>query len=161
MAIAYIAIGANLGDPLAQAESALAALALLDTTSIVATSSWYRSESLNPGQPDYLNGVACVQTALEPAALLSALQAIETAHGRQRLERWGPRTLDLDLLLYEGLVLDTPFLTLPHPQLTKRSFVVVPLLEIRPDLALPDGRRLSDIAGALDSRGLARWQQNQ
>jgi len=161
MAIAYIGIGANLGNPLVQAQSALEAIEQLETTSVVATSTWYRSRSLNPGQPDYLNGVTCIETSLEPATLLTALQVIENDHGRVRLERWGPRTLDLDLLLYDNIVLDTPILTLPHPQLPQRNFVVMPLLEVCPELRLPDGSRLADIAAQLNTGGLARWQQNQ
>ena len=161
MAVAYIAIGANLGNPLAQAQSALEAIAQLDATAIVATSTWYRSHSLSPGQPDYLNGVTCVETTLEPVTLLTALQVIENDHGRERLERWGPRTLDLDLLLYNDIVLNTQTLTLPHPQLTQRNFVVMPLLEVCPGLQLPDGRSLADIAAHLNTAGLARWQQNQ
>jgi 2-amino-4-hydroxy-6-hydroxymethyldihydropteridine diphosphokinase len=98
-------------------------------------------------QPDYLNAVACLETGLDAPALLTALQEIERAHGRQRRpdRRWGPRTLDLDLLLFGDRVMTTPELTLPHPGLTERAFVVEPLLELAADLRLPDGRVLLDL----------------
>lgn len=161
MANAYVAIGANLGDPLAQAQSAIAHIAALSSTRIITASSWYRSKAVGPRQPDYLNGVVRIETALSPIELLDELQQIELAHGRQRLQHWGPRTLDLDLLLYDGISLQSERLTLPHPQLTGRSFVMVPLLEIAPQLVLPDGRDLATVAAELGEDGLARWQQNQ
>lgn len=161
MASAYVAIGANLGDPLAQAQSAIKHIAALPSTCVTATSSWYRSTAIGPEQPDYLNGVVRIETALSPIELLDGLQRIELSHGRQRLQHWGPRTLDLDLLLYDSISLHDERLTLPHSQLTHRGFVVVPLLEIAPQLVLPDGRDLASIAAELGRDGLARWQQNQ
>jgi 2-amino-4-hydroxy-6-hydroxymethyldihydropteridine diphosphokinase len=158
MATAYIAIGANLGDPRAQAQSAVSQIADLPSTRMVTLSSWYRSKALSAGQPDYLNGVVCIETGLSPIELLDELQRIELAHGRERLEHWGPRTLDLDLLLYDNISLQTQRLTLPHSQLTSRNFVVIPLLEIAPRLTLPDGRALAAIARQLDGNGLAGWQ---
>jgi 2-amino-4-hydroxy-6-hydroxymethyldihydropteridine diphosphokinase len=161
MATAYVAIGANLGDPLAQAQSAVTHLAALPETRVVAVSSWYRSAAIGPAQPDYINGVASITTALSPLDLLDSLQHIELAHGRQRLQHWGPRTLDLDLLLYDNLILQSERLQLPHPQLTLRNFVVIPLREVAPQLMLPDGRDLVTLTTSLGSDGLARWQQNQ
>jgi len=161
MATAYVAIGANLGDPLAQAQSAVSQLAALPGTQVLAVSLWYRSAAIGPAQPDYINGVAGITTTLPPLDLLDSLQQIELTHGRQRLQHWGPRTLDLDLLLYDNLVLHSERLQLPHPQLTLRNFVVVPLFEIAPQLVLPDGRDLSMLVASLGSDGLARWQQNQ
>lgn len=161
MAVAYIAIGANLGDPLAQVQSALQHIDRMPETAVTATSSWYRSEAIGPAQPDYLNAVTRISTSLDPVALLDALQQIEHTHGRQRNIHWGPRTLDLDLLLYDRIVLHTDRLTLPHPQLALRNFVLIPLLEIAPDLLLPDGSSVAGLAAQANHDGLAAWQQNQ
>jgi len=158
MATAYIALGANLGEPLAQALSALRQIAALSETRITATSSWYRSKAIGPQQPDYVNGVARIETTLLPLALLDSLQQIELAHGRERLQHWGPRTLDLDLLLYDQLTLHSERLTLPHPQLALRNFVLVPLLEIAHQLVLPDGRNVTTLVTQLGHDGLAHWQ---
>lgn len=161
MATAYIAVGANLGDPLAQAQSAVSQIARLPSTRMITLSSWYRSKALSDGQPDYLNGVLCIETGLSPIDLLDELQRIELAHGRERREHWGPRTLDLDLLLYDNIRLQTERLTLPHSQLTARNFVVIPLLEIAPHLTLPGGHPLAAVATQLGGNGLAGWPQNQ
>ncbi|MBI3349939.1 MAG: 2-amino-4-hydroxy-6-hydroxymethyldihydropteridine diphosphokinase [Burkholderiales bacterium] len=132
---AYVGLGANLGaDLLATLTQAAQALAALPDTRLLALSSAWRSAPIDAGGPDFLNAVAALETGLPPLELLDALQAIEQAHGRERPYRNAPRTLDLDLLLYGGLVLDTPRLTLPHPRLAERAFVLRPLLEIAPDL---------------------------
>lgn len=152
---AYIGLGSNLDDPVRQLQRAWAALAHVPQTQRVACSRFYRSAPLGPqDQPDYVNAVAALDTTLAPAALLDALQAIETAQGRVRLRRWGPRTLDLDLLLYGHEVLSTPRLTLPHPGLGVRNFVLYPLAELDPDLVLPDGRTLAELLEQCDSAGL-------
>jgi len=161
MATAYIALGANLGEPLVQTQRALKQIAALPETHVTATSSWYRSRAIGPQQPDYLNGVVRIETTLPPLALLDALQQIELAHGRERQLHWGPRTLDLDLLLYDRLTLHSERLTLPHPQLALRNFVLVPLLELAPQLVLPDGRDIATLVTRLGHDGLAHWQQNQ
>lgn len=161
MATAYVAIGANLGDPLAQARSAVAQLAQSPHIQVTATSSWYRTAAIGPQQPDYLNGVIRIETSLPPIELLDHLQQVELAHGRQRLQHWGPRTLDLDLLLYDAQTLSSERLTLPHPQLPLRNFVLIPLLEIAPGLVLPDGREVAALTAQLGRDGLAHWQQNQ
>jgi 2-amino-4-hydroxy-6-hydroxymethyldihydropteridine diphosphokinase len=161
VATAYIAIGANLGDPLAQAQGALKQIAALPATRVTATSSWYRSKAIGPQQPDYLNGVTRIETSLSPLDLLNSLQRVELEHGRERLQHWGPRTLDLDLLLYDELILQSARLTVPHPQLALRNFVLVPLLEIAPQLVLPDGRDIAALVAQLGHDGLAHWQQNQ
>jgi len=161
MATAYIAIGANLGEPLAQAQNALQQIAALPETRVTATSSWYRSKAIGPQQPDYLNGVVRIETTLAPLALLDGLQQVELAQGRERIQHWGPRTLDLDLLLYDQLTLHSARLTLPHPQLTLRNFVLVPLHEIAPQLALPDGQHIAALVTQLGHDNLALWQQNQ
>jgi len=129
--IAYIGLGSNLGDPLAQVRSGLQALAGLPHSRLLRSAGLYRSAPLGPsGQPDYINSVAALETELPPLELLCELQRIEDAHGRVRAERWGPRTLDLDLLLYGELQLDTPELVIPHPEIARRSFVLRPLGEL-------------------------------
>jgi 2-amino-4-hydroxy-6-hydroxymethyldihydropteridine diphosphokinase len=135
---AFIGLGANLGQPLAALRAAFVALEALPGTRLVAVSSLYRSAPIDSSGPDYLNAVAAVQTTLEPPALLQQLQAIEQAHGRERPYRNAPRTLDLDLLLWgEDQRIQTPTLTLPHPRLHQRAFVLLPLLEIEPAARAP------------------------
>lgn len=135
----FVGLGANLGDAAATLAAAVRALDALPGTQRVATSSLWRSAPLDAGGPDYLNAVAELRSALDPAALLQALQAIEAAHGRERPYPNAPRTLDLDLLLHGDTVLATPMLTLPHPRLHQRAFVLEPLAEIAPGLLLPAG----------------------
>lgn len=133
---AYIGLGANLGADLgATLTQAALHLAALPQTQVVALSSLWRSAPVDAEGPDFVNAVAALDTELAPAALLDALQAIEFAHGRERPYRHAPRTLDLDLLLYGDVVLDTARLTLPHPRLGERAFVLRPLMEIAPELA--------------------------
>lgn len=157
---AYVGLGSNLADPVAQLRRALARLAELPASRLLAHSSLYASAPMGPAdQPDYVNAVAKLETRLAPLELLAALQGVENDQGRTRgVERWGPRTLDLDLLLYDDIRLDSPTLTVPHPGLTERAFVVVPLLELDPGLTLPDGRALADIAATLDCRALSRLE---
>ncbi len=143
---AWIGLGSNLEDPLAQVSTALQELKLLPDTTLAARSSLYRSDPVGPpGQPDYINAVAALDTRLEPEALLDALQAIEQMHQRVRKIHWGPRTLDLDLLLYGDQVISTPRLTVPHAYMTERNFVLWPLAELAPELILPDGRSLNTL----------------
>lgn len=133
---AYIGLGANLGADLAHTlTDAARRLAALPDTTLVAASSVWRSAPVDASGPDFLNAVVALDTGLAPLALLDALQAIEQAHGRERPYRNAPRTLDLDLLLYDAVAFDTPRLTLPHPRLGERAFVLRPLLEIAPELA--------------------------
>lgn len=135
---AFVALGANLADPVAQVRAALAALDRLPQTRLVAASSLYRTAPIGlAGQPDFINAVAEIATDLAPEALLDALLATEAGFGRVRAEKNGPRTLDLDLLLYDELTLDRPRLHLPHPRLHLRAFVVAPLAEIAPDCRIP------------------------
>ncbi|RVU46333.1 2-amino-4-hydroxy-6-hydroxymethyldihydropteridine diphosphokinase [Rubrivivax rivuli] len=129
---ACIGLGANLGDARATLRAAVTALAALPETRLLQVSGLYRSAPVEAQGPDFLNAVACVETALAPNALLQALQAIEQQHGRERPYRNAPRTLDLDLLLHGDTVLCTPELTLPHPRLHLRHFVLAPLLELCP-----------------------------
>lgn len=133
--LAYVGLGANLGtDLLASLTQAARALIDLPGTRLVALSSAWRSAPVDAGGPDFLNAVAALHTTLAPIELLDALQAIEQTHGRERPYRNAPRTLDLDLLLYGDQVLDLPRLTLPHPRLGERAFVLRPLLQIAPQL---------------------------
>ena len=138
MTVAYIGLGSNLGDRLGYLQAALAALSTrgLEPAGV---SSVYESDALGPPQPDYLNAVVSVSTSLTPRELLEALKTIEAELGRHDDERWGPREIDLDLLLYGDEMLEEEGLTVPHPEMTKRSFVLLPLLEIAPDLDLPSG----------------------
>jgi len=153
---AFIGLGSNLQNPRKQLEHALQALARLPESRLTATSALYQSRPVGPPQPDYLNAVACLHTALTPLTLLDQLQSIEDAQGRERKERWGPRTLDLDLLLYDDQKLALPRLQLPHPELAQRPFVLYPLADIAPDLTLPGGDSLQDLLQTCPHEGLQR-----
>ncbi len=138
MATAYIGLGSNLDHPRQQIKDALAELGLLDQTTLLTASSLYSSPPMGPAdQPDYINAVAQIETMLQPLQLLEALQGIEQAHHRIRKRHWGERTLDLDLLLYDDLEMLTPQLQIPHPGITQRAFVLLPLLEIAPQIVIP------------------------
>ncbi|MCE9685774.1 2-amino-4-hydroxy-6-hydroxymethyldihydropteridine diphosphokinase [Shewanella sp. AS16] len=144
----YIALGANLQQPVAQLDSAVQALAGLALPGSLRVSPYYASRPMGDVvQPDYVNAVASLDTELAPLALLDALQAIENHQGRLRQERWGPRTLDLDLLLYGDEVLSLPRLTVPHYGMRERSFVLIPLWDLAPELVLPDKTRLETLIG--------------
>ena len=152
----YIGLGSNLAGPQEQIRRALDALGRVPDSRLVGGSALYRSAPMGPAdQPDYVNAVAAFDTGLEPEALLDALQAIEADHDRRRDgQRWGPRTLDLDLLLYGDRTIASPRLSVPHPGVAKRAFVLVPLCELAPELALPDGRRVCDLAATVADAGL-------
>lgn len=146
---AWIGLGSNLDDPRQQIESAIEALDRLPLTRRVAASPLYASRPVGPqDQPDFINAVACLETRLSPLALLDQLQALEQRHRRTRARRWGPRTLDLDLLLFDDSTLCLPRLRVPHPEMTRRAFVLIPLLAVDARLRLPDGRRLADLKAA-------------
>jgi 2-amino-4-hydroxy-6-hydroxymethyldihydropteridine diphosphokinase len=134
---AYVGIGANLGDAQGAVAAAMAALARLPGVQVQRMSSLYRTAPVDASGPDFINAVAALATTLSPDDLLAALQAVELAFGRQRPFHHAPRTLDLDLLLHGNVVCATPRLSLPHPRLHQRAFVLQPLLEIAPDLAAP------------------------
>jgi 2-amino-4-hydroxy-6-hydroxymethyldihydropteridine diphosphokinase len=153
---AYVGLGSNLKDPPAQVRGALAELAGVADTRVVATSRLYRSAPLGPpDQPHYVNAVAGLLTRLTPESLLASLQAVEERHGRDRSgPKWGPRTLDLDLLLYGDRVVNEPALRLPHPHLHERNFVLVPLAEIAPALSVPGLGRVELLAGRCGHDGL-------
>lgn len=138
MNTAYVALGANIGEPAATVVSALAALAGLPESRVLRTSPLYRTAPVGlRNQPDFINAAAALETALGAEALLDALLDLEVRFGRRRRDRNGPRTLDLDLLLYDDSEIDLPRLTLPHPRLHLRAFVLRPLAEIAPDLTIP------------------------
>ena len=146
MSIVYIALGSNLNMPIQQLKLAIQTMADLPDTEIKKVSSLYQSQPLGPqDQPDYVNAVACLETGLSPLALLDALQNIENEQGRIRLRRWGERTLDLDILLYDNQIIHNEHLTVPHYDMQNREFVIVPLYEISPELILPDGVSLQQL----------------
>jgi 2-amino-4-hydroxy-6-hydroxymethyldihydropteridine diphosphokinase len=153
---AFIGLGANLGDRAREIESAGAEIAALATTTLIARSALYASAPLDAPGGEYLNAVAHVRTALAPLELLRALQAIESRHGRVRPFAGAPRTLDLDLLLYGDIVLASDELTLPHPRLHERAFVLVPLAEIAPGLVVPGRGRVVDLCAAVSSQRVAK-----
>ncbi|WP_447903627.1 2-amino-4-hydroxy-6-hydroxymethyldihydropteridine diphosphokinase [Pseudomonas serbica] len=153
----YIGMGSNLADPAEQLRSAVEALAQLPHSELVGVSAFYQSDSLLTGQPRYTNAVAALDSTLPPLELLDALQSIENGQGRERLERWGPRTLDLDILLFGARLIDEPRLRVPHYHMQERAFVLYPLAELAPaDLRLADGRTLADLLASCPFVGLER-----
>lgn len=155
MVRAYVGLGSNQADPVAQVRRALDELDALPHTRQVARSPLYRSAPVGPAdQPDFINAVAALDTALDADNLLNALQAIEQAHGRVRTRRWGPRTLDLDLLLYDDLQRDDPHLCLPHPRLHERVFVLRPLYTVAPHLRIPGHGALADLLANCPSQDI-------
>lgn len=155
-ATAYVALGSNLGDRRGHLEAAFAALAALPGTRLLGRSAIFETPPLGPaGQQDYLNAAAALSTTFSPHALLDALLAIEQSRGRVRGERWGPRTLDLDLLLHGNTVTRDARLTLPHPSMLQRAFVLAPLCDLAPDLVLAD-HPLKHHLAALDQSGIRR-----
>jgi len=153
---AFVGLGSNLGDRRARIEAAFDALAALPQTRLLGRSSLYESAPLEAGGGDYLNAVARLRTRLEPLALLRALQAIEAEAGRERPYPNAPRSLDLDLLLHGDRVVDSDTLVLPHPRLHRRAFVVLPLLELAPELGWRGGGRLDALLPGLAGQRLAK-----
>lgn len=152
-----IALGSNLGDSRTILENALQTLDQDSQIEVVAVSSWYQTVPIGPPQPDYLNGGALLKTELPPQALLAILLQVEAQAGRVRGERWGARTLDLDIILYDGLILDTPQLQIPHPRMRERAFVLVPLAEIAPDWIEPiSGHAIAHLVQAVDCSGVKK-----
>ena len=156
---AYIAVGSNLSEPVTQAKSAIEILKQQPDIQVVAASSLYSSTPMGPqNQPDYINAVVAIDTTLSPLSLLDRTQAIELEHGRVRKdERWGPRTLDLDIILYGDLEHHCERLTVPHYGMKVREFVLYPLAEIAPDLVLPDQSALQTLLADVDRNGLSIW----
>lgn len=155
----YIAVGSNLASPLDQVNAAIAALGEIPETKIASVSSFYRTPPLGPqDQPDYLNAAVALDTRLEPEILLDNTQRIELRQGRVRKEeRWGPRTLDLDIMLFGDAVIHTDRLTVPHYDMHNRGFMLWPLAEIAPDLIFPDGTPLTSLLQTLNSTKPAHW----
>jgi 2-amino-4-hydroxy-6-hydroxymethyldihydropteridine diphosphokinase len=148
---AFVALGSNLEDPRRQLREAFSALDAISGSRLVARSPVYRSKPIGPAdQPDYLNAVVELETRLEAEELLDQLQRIEQQQGRQRSRRWGPRTLDLDLLAFGDQRVDTTRLRVPHPEIPNRAFVLVPLADLASDLELPGLGRVSRLLDALD-----------
>ena len=153
---AYVGIGSNLDSPRDQVEQAIAALAAIDKTRLVRTSPLYRSPPLDGSdQPDYVNAVVALLTCLDADSLLQSLQSIEKAQGRSRDgEKWGPRTLDLDLLVYSSASIDEKDLKVPHPGIGERNFVLLPLLDIAPHLRIPGLGSVTGLVAAMHKNGL-------
>lgn len=145
--ICYIGLGSNLASPYQQLLQAISALRQLENSELLAHSPFYSSEAVGPGeQADYVNAAVKLATNTSALKLLAQLQEIEQRQGRERSIHWGPRTLDLDLLLYGNQTIDLPELQVPHPRLLERNFVVLPLWDIAPGLVLPNGHKLDAAA---------------
>ncbi|CZX39838.1 MULTISPECIES: 2-amino-4-hydroxy-6-hydroxymethyldihydropteridine diphosphokinase [Enterobacter] len=159
MTLAYIAIGSNLASPLEQVNAAVQALGEIPQSRIVAVSSFYRTPPLGPqDQPDYLNAAVVLDTSLDAETLLDNTQRIELQQGRVRKdERWGPRTLDLDIMLFGHEVINTERLTVPHYDMKNRGFMLWPLFEVAPDLTFPEGIPLKAVLDNLNAERPARW----
>ena len=150
-----IALGSNQGPSRTILEAAIKTLNNTPGITLQAQSSWYQTQAVGPPQPDYLNGCALLHVQLTPQMLLETLMGIEVKFGRVRQEHWGPRSLDLDLLLYDNLVLNTPNLQLPHPRMRERAFVLVPLAEIAPTWVEPvSGKTIAELLQAVDCSGV-------
>lgn len=159
MTRAFVALGSNLDHPATQIRAAFAALATLPGTRLLRTSSLYRTTPVGYlDQPDFVNAVAEIDSSLAPLALLQGLLAIESDFGRQRSFRNAPRVLDLDLLWYQGVSQSDAELTLPHPRMHQRAFVLIPLCEIAPELSLGDPGLVRDLAGRIEAGGVERLQ---
>lgn len=157
-----IALGSNLGDSLTTLEQSLQILSQTPGISLVAVSSWYRTKPIGPPQPDYLNGCAIITVEQTPEELLILFQAIEVQFGRNRSQeqRWGARTLDLDIILYGNLVINNSHLTIPHPRMRERAFVLVPLAEIAPDWQEPVSQKaIAQLVTEVDSSGVERFME--
>lgn len=159
MTLVYIAIGSNLASPLEQVNAAIRALADIPDSRVVSVSSLYRTPPLGPqDQPDYLNAAVALETSLAPEALLDHTQRIELQQGRVRkAERWGPRTLDLDIMLFGDAIINSERLTVPHYDIKNRGFMLWPLFEIAPQLHFPDGLALRAALENLGAEKPAIW----
>lgn len=156
--VAVVSLGSNLGDSLGLAKRAVQDISAWPGVHCLACSRWYQTQPVGPPQPDYLNGCLLLETTLSAPGLLSVLQAIETQAQRQRSIHWGPRTLDLDLILYGDWIIHSPTLTVPHPYFRERSFVLVPLAEIYPQGRDPvTGKTIQALAQKISSAGISLW----
>jgi 2-amino-4-hydroxy-6-hydroxymethyldihydropteridine diphosphokinase len=154
---ALLGLGSNVGDRLTNLQEATSLLEAQPGIRVIASSRVWETDPVGgPAQPQYLNAVLSIESSLTPHGLLAACHGVEAALGRVRDVRWGPRTIDVDLLLFDDRALTEDDLEVPHPRMTERAFVLLPLLEIEPDAALPDGTRLIDVPLGLDATGGAR-----
>jgi 2-amino-4-hydroxy-6-hydroxymethyldihydropteridine diphosphokinase len=150
-----IGLGSNLGDSRSILAGTIDRFRSHPQIEVIAVSSWYKTAPIGPPQPDYLNGCAILQTSLAPLDLLNILHSIESEFGRVRQERWGARTIDLDLLLYDDLIIDLPTLQVPHPRMLERAFVLVPLREIAPNAIEPkSGQSIFTLCKQLEHSGV-------
>jgi 2-amino-4-hydroxy-6-hydroxymethyldihydropteridine diphosphokinase len=159
MIIVYIGLGSNLGGDLASPKqniaSAIDTLGEIQATRVISASSFYESKPVGPqDQGDYINAVVKLETDLDATGLLDSLQAIENDHGRERRQHWGPRTLDLDILLFGDQIIHNERLTVPHSEICNRPFVLVPLAEIEPDCVIPEKGLVADMVSKVDKAGL-------
>ncbi|MDG1819045.1 MAG: 2-amino-4-hydroxy-6-hydroxymethyldihydropteridine diphosphokinase [Porticoccaceae bacterium] len=152
----YIGLGSNMDDPRDQLHRALESLAAEPCIDLVTVSDFYQTPPIGPSQPDYTNAAAQLQTSLSPESLLDRLQFIEQQQDRVRTLRWGPRTLDLDILLFDDIIQDTERLTIPHPRMAERAFVLLPLAGINPNLSLPDGKTVSQLLANCSVQGIVK-----
>lgn len=156
----YVGLGSNLSDPVRQVQTAFESMSQLAAVSAARLSPLYQSAAVGPaGQPDYINAAAHLVTSLPPIELLEALQTIEQKQMRVRGERWGPRTIDLDILLYGTTAITTPRLSVPHPYLKQRSFVLAPLMDLDPALTLPDGTVVANLLAVVGSASIHQLPQ--
>jgi 2-amino-4-hydroxy-6-hydroxymethyldihydropteridine diphosphokinase len=154
---AFLGLGSNLGGRLANLEQAVSSLGREGEVRVVRSSRVYETDPVGgPEQPDFLNAVIEVETSLDPHELLSRCLSVEREMGRARVERWGPRVIDIDVLTYDDVEVDEPGLTIPHPRMHERGFVLVPLLELVADPVLPGGRRVKDLRLSADTFGGVR-----
>lgn len=152
MHIAYLSLGSNLNNPINQVNRAIIEIENIPEINVLITSSLYKTPPIGPKQPDFINAVIKISTTLSPQDLLFKMQNIEQNHQRERTIHWGPRTLDIDLILYNEISINTDILTIPHPFMHERAFVLVPLLEISPNLKTPQHGELKDILETLEDR---------
>ncbi len=154
----YIGLGSNLDNPQLQLTTALAGLDGIPDSTLVKYSSFYRSKPVGPdNQPDFINAVALLNSGLTALQLLGRLQSIENRHGRIRDgQRWGPRTLDLDMLMYGNEIINEPELMVPHPEIRHRNFVLIPLLELAPDIRIPGLGRADDLLAEVGRAGITK-----
>jgi len=159
MSTVYLGLGSNINGPVQQLECAIRILGQQARCKILALSSFYSNPPMGPAQqPDYVNAVVCIDTDFSPGQLMDNLQAIEMQQGRKRGVRWGPRCLDIDILLYEQISLDSERLKIPHPGLCERNFVLYPLQEIAPDLNIPGKGHIIDLIKDCDYGELRKLQ---
>ena len=159
MTIAYIGLGSNMNSPVKQIKSAITSIEEIISTKIIGMSSLYKSKPVGPqNQDDYINAVIKIETKLVPYQLLECLHDIEEKHGRIRKEHWGPRILDLDILIFGNKVMVDEKLTIPHPEIENRSFVLAPLIEIDPDCIIPKKGLASDLLATIGKDNIVQIQ---